>query len=48
MWEAGVLKVRHVNSGSTPFELQVKKESLVSVKYVDIKVRRFLLGKIKF
>ena len=28
--------------------IQVKKGSLVSVKYVDIKVRPFLLGKIKF
>ncbi len=48
VWEAGVLKVRHVNGGSTPFELQVKKGSLTSVKYVDIKVRPFLLGKVKF
>ena len=48
VWEAGVLKVRHVSGGSTPFELQVKKESLDSVKYVDIKVRPFLLGKAKF
>lgn len=48
VWEAGVLKVRHANGGSTLFELQVKKRSLVGVKYVDIKVRPFLLGKIKF
>jgi hypothetical protein len=48
VWEAGVLKVRHVNGGSTPFELQVKKGSLDGVKYVDIKVRPFLLGKVKF
>ena len=47
VWEAGVLKVRHVNGGSTPFELQVKKGSLTSVKYVDIKVWPFLLGKVK-
>lgn len=46
VWEAGVLKVRHVNGGSTPFELQVKKGSLTSVKYVDIKVRLFLLSKV--
>ena len=48
VWEAGVLKVRHVNGGSTPFELQVRKGSLDSVKYVDIKVWTFLLGKVKF
>jgi len=48
VWEAGVLKVRHANSGSTPFELQAKKGSLYSVKYVDIKVRPFLLSKVNF
>ena len=48
VWEAGTLKVRYVNNGLTPFELQVKKESLDSVKYVDMKVRPFLLGKVKF
>jgi hypothetical protein len=48
VWDAGVLKVRHVNGGSTPFELQVKKGSLDSVKYVDTKVRPFLLSKVKF
>jgi len=46
VWEAGVLKVRHVNGGSIPFELQVKKGSLDSVNYVDIKVRPFLLSKV--
>jgi len=39
VWEAGLLKVRYANISLTPFELQVKKGSLVSVKYVDIKVR---------
>ena len=48
VWEAGLLKVRYANISLTPFELRVKKGTLVSVKYVDIKVRRFLLGKIKF
>lgn len=48
VWEKGTLKVRYVKGGSTPFELQVKKESLDSVKYVDIKVRPFLLCKVKF
>jgi len=49
VWEAGVLKVRHVNGGSTPFEIQVKKKgSLDSVKYMDIKVRPFLLSMVKF
>jgi hypothetical protein len=48
VWEAGVQKVRHLDGGPTPSESQVKKESLDSVKYVDIKVRPFLLGKVKF
>ena len=48
VWGAGVQKVRHVNGGPAPFEPQVKKRSLDSVKYVDRKVRPFLLGKVKF
>lgn len=48
VWEAGVQKVRHVDGDPTLSESQVKKGSLDSVKYVDIKVRPFLLGKVKF
>jgi hypothetical protein len=45
IWEAGVLKVRDAN-GSIPFELQVEKGSIDGVKYVDIKVRFFPLGRV--
>lgn len=48
VWEAGVQKVRHVDGDPTLSESRVKKGSLDSVKYVDIKVRPFLLGKVKF
>ena len=40
--------MRHVDGDPTLSESQVKKGSLDSVKYVDIKVRPFLLGKVKF
>ena len=45
VWESRVLKVRDAN-GSIPFDLQVKKGSIDSVKYVDVKVRPFLPGEI--
>lgn len=47
IWEPGVLKVREAN-GSISFELQVKRGSVDSVKYVDIKVRPLWFGKVDF
>jgi hypothetical protein len=47
IWESGVLKVRD-GKGSTRFELQVKKGSVDIVNYVDIKVRSFPPGEVRF
>lgn len=43
--ESGSLKVRDA-SGSTQFELQVKKGSVSDVKYVDVKVSAYLSDKV--
>ena len=44
VWESGFLKVRDA-SGSTQFELQVKKGSVDTVKYVDVTVSAYLSSK---